>query len=303
MYRFFKNNKYRFIVLASHGFFDWMNDERYLKLKYRVMLGKELNLDNPKSFNEKLQWLKLNDHNPMYTNMVDKYEVKKIISSIIGSEHIVPTLGAWDRFDDIDFSTFPNQFVLKCTHDSGGLIICKDKSCFNKKQAKKKIEKCLKRNYYYLWREWPYKNVTPRIIAEPYLSGLDNKELVEYKFFCFNGTVKMILVCEGDAHGTSGGPQRTNTWLDRDFKKLPFMSLNPTSVKTPVMPPEINDAIALAEKLSNSIPHVRVDTYILNGNVYVGEMTFYHNSGGVGFEPEEWDYRIGEWLELPEVQQ
>ncbi|MBR5061524.1 MAG: glycosyl transferase, partial [Prevotella sp.] len=163
------------------------DDRKYIEYIWKKKMNYPLNLDNPQTFNEKLQWIKLYDHNPLYTKMVDKYEAKEYVASIIGDEYIIKTLGVWDRFDDIDFSTLPKQFVLKCTHDSGGLVICKDKSKLDIQAAKKKIEKSLKKNYYYIAREWPYKNVKRRIIAEEYIEDEKTKELRDYKFFCFNG--------------------------------------------------------------------------------------------------------------------
>lgn len=179
-------------------------DRLYLKLKFRQKMGKWPDLDNPKTFNEKLQWLKLHDRKPIYSTMVDKYEAKRYIADIIGEEYIIPTLGVWDRFEDIDFDALPNQFVLKCTHDSGGLVIVCDKSSMNLDAARKKINRSMKRNYYWHGREWAYKNVKPRIIAEQYMEDGNPGEkperidagLTDYKVHCFNGKPKLILVCK-----------------------------------------------------------------------------------------------------------
>ena len=181
--------------LTSRGFLNFLPDETILKIKFKDRIGKELNLKKPKTFNEKLQWLKLYDRNPAYTKLVDKYEVRKHIAKTIGQEYLIPLLGVWDTFEDINFSKLPNQFVLKCTHDSGGLIICTDKNRLDIDAARKKINKCLKRNYYYPGREWPYKNVKPRIICEKYMVDESGTELKDYKFMCFNGEVKCIFVC------------------------------------------------------------------------------------------------------------
>ena len=189
---FFVNPVARFDILSSRGLLDWMDDETYLRKYYKLRMGKELNLENPQTFNEKLQWLKLHDRKDIYTTMVDKYEVKKYVSNIIGEQYIIPTYGVWDRFDDIDFDSLPEQFVLKCTHDSGGLIIVRDKSKLDIKAAKKKINKCLKRNYYSHGREWPYKNVKPCVVAEAYMEDDATSELRDYKFFCFDGEVKVL---------------------------------------------------------------------------------------------------------------
>ena len=176
---FLDNPGLLFILLGHRGWFHWMDDETYLKIAYRVKMGKKLNLDPPVTFNEKLQWLKLHNQNPEYSKMVDKYEAKNWITEKIGDEFIIPTLGVWDTFDEIDFDKLPNQFVLKCTHDSGGLVICKDKRTLDKAKAKKKIEASLKRNYFLVGREYPYKAVKPRIIAEKYMVDSNPKEKEE----------------------------------------------------------------------------------------------------------------------------
>lgn len=180
-----------FTKLRAKGVLDNIPDDIYLKIMYRVWMGKKLNLDNPQTFNEKLQWLKLHDHNPQYTNMVDKYEAKELVSNRWGSDLVIPTLGVWNRYDEINFDSLPDSFVLKCTHDSGGLVLVKDKKAMNHESAKKKIECSLRTNYYNCWREWPYKNVAPRIIAEPYMDGLNDNGLIDYKIMCFNGEVKL----------------------------------------------------------------------------------------------------------------
>ena len=268
-------------------------DSPFLWLKFFWFMKKAPNLINPQTYNEKLQWLKLHDRKSEYTQMVDKYEAKQYVAKKMGQECIIPTLGVWDRFEDIDFDSLPNQFVLKCTHDSGGLVICRDKSKLNRQAAQEKIESSLKTNYYWRNREWPYKNVPPRIIAEQYIEDIN--ELVEYKLFCFDGKVKMILVCKGEAH--SGG--RTNDYCDINLKRLPFTSLNPNSIGELLVPKELPELIAFAEKLSQDIPQLRVDTYLSNGKIYFGELTFFHNSGMAHFEPEEWDHKLGQWIKLP----
>lgn len=272
-----------------------ISDKTYLKIRYRLKMKKKLPLNDPKTYNEKLQWLKLYDRNPVYSTMVDKYGAKNYIAEIIGEEHIIPTINVWDKFEDIDFDTLPEQFVLKTTHDSGGVVICQDKSKLDKVAARKKLSKSLKHNYYYNGREWPYKNVKPRIIAEEYLSALGEEGLVEYKIFCFNGVAKIVLACRGQAHGAG----RINDFMDRDFNRIPVKSLNPTSKTDPERPEQLDDIIEIAEKLSAGIPQLRVDTYIANGKIYVGELTFFHNGGMCKFEPEEWDYTFGSWIDLP----
>ena len=297
--KFFKNPYLFFVYLAYKGCFTKMRDDKYIKYMFRARMGKWPNLKNPTTFNEKLQWLKLYDRKPEYTTMVDKYEVKKYVAEKIGEEHIIPTLCVWDKFEDIDFDSLPKQFVLKSTHDSGGVCVCEDKFNFDIAAAKQKINKSLDRNYYYSCREWPYKNVKPRIIAEEYLSALGEEGLVEYKIFCFNGVAKIVLVCKGTAHAVG----RTNDFMDRDFNRIPVKSLNPISETEPERPEQLDDIIEIAEKLSAGIPQLRVDTYIANGKIYVGELTLFHNGGMSRFEPEEWDHTFGSWIDLSSIKQ
>ena len=192
--RYLAHPKRLIIRLGKNSFLKCISDEKYLKLTFKDKMGYPLNLKEPKTFCEKLQWLKLYNRKPEYSDMVDKYEAKKYVAERIGDEYIIPTLGVWDKFEDIDFDNLPNQFVLKCTHDSGGLAICRDKSNFDKEYARKKIKKCLKHNYYWSSREWPYKNIKPRIIAEKYMEDSVTKELRDYKFFCFNGKMKFMFI-------------------------------------------------------------------------------------------------------------
>ena len=187
-----------FLTLGHREWFNWMSDEQYLKIAFWARMGKWPNIDNPKSFSEKLQWIKLHDRNPLYTKLVDKYEVKPIVAKKIGDEYIIPTIGVWDSVEDIDFDSLPNQFVLKCTHDSGGLVICKDKSKLDRNAAKKKLATCLKHSFYWGMREWPYKDVKPRVIAEQYMED-ETGELRDYKFFCFDGEVKALFIASDQA--------------------------------------------------------------------------------------------------------
>lgn len=279
-------------LLGRMELLNWLSSETYLKLLYRARTGEKLNLSNPQTYNEKLQWLKIHDHNPEYTRIVDKYEFKNYITEKLGPEYVIPTIGRWDNFDDIDFDKLPEKFVLKCNHDSGGIIICKDKSKFNIESARKTINKCLKRNYYWGNREWPYKNVKPCIIAEKYLDLPEG--LTEYKLFSFNGRAEIILVCKGIAHT----PTRTNTFYDRDFNKLPIQSLLPNQKEEEIKPAEYEQLLAIADKLSQGIPQVRVDFYIFEGQIYVGEMTFFHNSGMCKINPDEWDKKMGDMIDI-----
>lgn len=284
------------LFLMNRGLFNFLSDKKYLEMRYKLRFGKKLDLENPLTYNEKLQWLKLYDRNPEYTKMVDKYEVKKYVADKIGEEYIIPTLGVWDKFEDIDFDKLPDQFVLKCTHDSGGIVICKDKSNLNKEKAKKKIEKGLKRNYYWSSREWPYKDVKPRIIAEKYMVDESGYELKDYKFFCFDGKVKVLFIATDRA---VEGEETKFDFFDENFVHLPIKNGHENADKELACPEGFEKMKELAEKLSQGIPQLRVDFYNINGQIYFGETTFFHWSGMVPFEPEEWDYKFGEYIKLP----
>ena len=280
-------------VLLRKIFSHIMEDKTFIKWEYFSGMGKFPNLENPQTYNEKLQWLKLHDKHDTYTLLVDKYEVKNYVKKILGEDYIIPTIGVWENFDDIDFDKLPNQFVLKTTHDSGGVIVCKDKKFLNITAAKKKIEKSLKHNYYYEHREYPYKNVKPRIIAEKFMVDESGTELKDYKFFCFDGKCKMLFVATDRPYDT-----RFN-FYDTEFNPLPFKQGHPLSTKEIKKPIGFEQMKDIAEKLSKGFPHLRVDLYDINGHIYFGELTFFHFSGNVPFEPNEWDYKIGKWLNLP----
>lgn len=296
---FIFDKQIRFGYLSTLGFYNWIPDDIYLKKEFKVRMGKELNLNNPQTFNEKIQWLKLYDRHPEYTMMVDKYAAKQYVASKIGDEYIIPTLGVWTKFDDIDFDKLPKKFVLKCTHDSGGLVICKDKSTLDIAAAKRKIEHCLKRKYYYIHREWPYKNVPPRIIAEKYMTDnvntSTNETLKDYKFYCFDGKVRFLMINSDRNFKTSTKAD----YFDRDFNWLDFTWGYEHANVRPVKPDCFDEMIAISEKLSKGLPHVRVDLYECNGQIYFGELTFYDGSGFDKIEPIEWDYKIGKMLKLP----
>lgn len=270
-------------------------DSIYVRLKYRKAFGHWPNLRNPQTFNEKLNWLKLYDRNPLYTRMVDKYEAKRYVADLIGEEYIIPTLGVWDRAEDIDFDALPDKFVLKATHDSGRVIICKDKAKLDRAKAVRDMKASLKRNFYAVTREWPYKNVKPRIIAEQLLECTDNSELADYKVHNFNGTPKVILVCR-DRFAESG--------LTEDFYDMEWTHLNvrrPGHPNAPIAesrPAELDKMLELSEKLSNGYPFMRTDFYTIGGKVYFGEITLYPASGAVPFEPSEYDDLFGDNLKI-----
>lgn len=272
-----------------------ISDTFFLKLKWERIMGYPLNLSNPQTFNEKLQWLKLYNRKPEFTQMVDKIEAKKFVAGIIGEEYIIPTIAIYNRVEDIDFDSLPNQFVLKCTHDSGGIVICKDKAKLDKNAALIKLRKGLKTNFYYLNREWPYKNVKPRIIAEKYMTDNDG-ELKDYKFFCFDGEPRMMFVASDRFNPNE---ETKFDFFDMDYIHQPFTNGHPNAKTKPNKPQGFEEMKHLARNLSKGIPQVRIDFYEIDGIIYFGEITFFHWSGFVKFEPKEWDYKLGEMIELP----
>ncbi len=288
-------NPLRIVIYLNKIGFKVLNDEHYLKVLYKLKLNKKLDLSNPQTFNEKLQWLKLHDRKKIYTTMVDKYEAKKYVASIIGEEYIIPTIGIYERFDDIDFDKLPNQFVIKCTHDSGGLVICKDKSQIDIKTARKKINRSLKRNYFYGGREWPYKNVKPRIIIEKYMEDKKNKIMRDYKIFCFNGKPEIMYLSEGlEDHATAG-----ISFYDMDFKLTDCKRKDYRQISyIPEKPKNWERMKKYSAILSKGIPHLRVDWYEINGKLYFGELTFYTQTGMIPFEDESWDKKLGNLIKL-----
>lgn len=272
-------------------------DKLFLKIQYNYFMGEKLNLKDPKKFTEKLQWLKLYDRNPAYTNMADKCEVKKYVAEMIGAEYVIPLFGVWERFDDIDFDKLPNQFILKCTHDSGGFVICEDKTKFDIKKAKQKLEETFTKNYFWQNREFVYRDIKPRIIAEQYIPSLGKKDSVEYKITVINGEVKVITVCGGIPHAAF--ELRSNDNFSKDWTRQDWYAFYKPQGGTITRPKEMDLMVELSEKLAKDIPQVRVDWYIVDGHVYFGEMTFYTWSGFIKFTPEEWNQEMGAWLKLP----
>ena len=275
-------------------------DEMFIRLNYLRRMKRLPDLKNPTTYNEKLQWLKLHDRQPLYTQLVDKYAVRRFVAERIGGEYLIPLVGGpWDSFDEIDFDALPEKFVLKCTHDSGGLLICRDKRALDREKARRRIAQSLQQNFYYHNREWPYKDVRPRIIAEAYMEDASTSELRDYKFFCFGGEPKMLFVA---SDRQTAGEETKFDFFDMDYNHLDLRNGHPNAAVPPEKPAQFGLMRELAQKLSQGIPHVRVDLYEVNGRVYFGEMTFYHWSGMVPFEPPEWDERLGSWIRLPEKQ-
>ncbi len=291
----FMDNPVYFITSpASKGYLNWMPDAMYLKILYRLSMGETCNLKNPVKYNEKLQWLKLHDRKPEYARMVDKYEVRGYIAETIGEEYLIPCYGVFDSFEEIDFSKLPEQFVLKCTHDSGSVEICKDKAKFDFEGAKDRLTGAMGKNYYNTYREWPYKNVKPRIIAEKYMVDKCSNDLNDYKIMCFNGAVKCAFTCTErfDKEGLKV------TFFDDQWNALPFTRKYPRANQEIAKPQHFDEMKRIAEKISHEIPFIRVDFYEVNGNLYIGELTLFPGSGLEKFEPAEWDEILGNWLDL-----
>lgn len=272
-------------------------DILYLKIKYYLWMGKKLNLNHPRTFCEKIQWLKLYGRDNDTYKLVDKYLVKDIVASQIGKEHIIPTIGVWDRPEDINFDALPERFVLKCNHNSGlGMFICKDKSKMDKDVVLHELRLGMKEDYYIPSRDLCYKGIKHKIIAEQYMEDSKTKELRDYKFFCFNGEPKIFFIA---ADRSKGEHFVTFDFFDMDYKHLPFTNGHPNAKVKPEKPQSFEEMKRLAAILSKGFPHVRVDFYDVNGHVYFGEMTFSHWGGMMPFDPEEWDTTLGSWIKLP----
>lgn len=282
--------------LGRHGL--PISDKAYIKLQFKETFGYPLDLAHPRTFNEKIQWLMLYDRRPEYTTMADKYAAKLWMANRIGEQYIIPTLGVWKHFDEIEFDAMPNRFVLKCTHDSGTVVVVKDKVSFNRSAAKRIIEHGLRRNYYTVSREWQYKNIPPQIIAEEYLFDKKNPDqpINNYKFFCMNGSCYYFYIAIGGGHNEN----HTVTYFDRDMNRLPLRHSAFEPEKGDVeIPLEITTMLRLAETLAQGIPQVRVDFYCVNSHVYLGEMTLTSDAGLNAFDPPEYDEVFGEKIILP----
>jgi hypothetical protein len=271
-----------------------MPDEQYLKKKYKIVMGETLNLDNPQTFGEKMQWLKLYDRKPEYTIMVDKYLMRKFVAEKLGDGYSIPLIGVWNSPDEINFEELPNQFVLKCNHNSGaGMCICRDKNKLDIKQVKAGLKRGLQQNYYLNHREWPYKDVPRRIIAEKYMEQNDDMNLTDYKFFCFNGEPKIMYISKDNAEVP------LTDFFDMDFNHLPIRMKDKNAEILSERPICFDDMRDMAGKLSADVPFLRVDFYYIDSKIYVGELTFYHNAGFTKVNPKEWDIKLGEMIELP----
>lgn len=296
IYKVLKNPKLIPLKIISTSVFKNLSDEKYIRLMYYLKMDEKLDLKNPETYNQKLQWLKLYDRNPLYTRLVDKYEVREYIKQSIGEEYLIPLINLYDDVENIKFEELPDQFVLKCTHDSGSVIVCTNKNKLDKKYTKEKLKIALNKNYYYKFREWPYKNVKPRIVCEKMLED----KIIDYKIFCFNGKPKFLYVGQGLVSDHS---------LKIDFYDLNWnkMELNRTDYenfdKALKKPTNLNEMINIAEKLSSGIPFVRVDLYEIGDKIYFSEFTFTPGAGYIPFEPKSYDRIIGDLLKLPNAVQ
>jgi len=284
-----------FFALSSRKLLNWMPDEMYLSAMWLTYFHKRFDWKNPQTFNEKIQWLKARDRNPLYPTLVDKLAVRQFIRDAVGEDALIPLVGGpWNSFDEIDFTRLPERFVLKTTHDSGGVVLCRDKVTFDRQAAREKIERSLKRNYYWSGREWPYRNITPRIIAEQYMEGESGGELLDYKFMMFGGEHRCAFVCSN----RFAGSKLNVTFFDPDWNRMPFERHYHADPQALPKPACYDEMIRISKKLSEGLPFVRVDLYEVAGRVYCGEITLYPGSGMETFQPESWDYTLGSWIDL-----
>ena len=285
------------ISLARRGLLQWLSDEKYLEIVYYLRFHERINWEKPQRFNEKLQWLKLNNRKAMLTKLADKSEVKDYIKKEIGEEYIIPTISVFNKFEEIDFSTLPNQFVIKCTHDSGGLAIVSDKNTLDIPKIKKKINTSLRRNYYWAGREWPYKDIKPRILVEEYVNDNTINELRDYKFFCFSGKVAFFKIdYDRFTKHKANYYSPEGVLLEMGEAKIP-----PDKNRVIKLPNRLDEMLAISEKLSRGFPFLRVDLYEANDSIYFGELTFYPDSGFGKFVPDSADFDIGRLLKLKDT--
>ena len=296
--RFFVGRVFRW--LGKKECLNFLSDEFYLKISYFLFMGESINFCNPVTLNQKINWLKLYDRKVEYTDMADKYNAKEYVSKIIGDDYIIPTLGVWSSFDDIDFSKLPNQFVLKCTHDYGSTVICKDKRKLIRESVKKRINRCLNRNFFWLGREWTYKNIKPRIIAEQYMQNTETKDLRDYKFYCFRDVVDSVLICVGRESGSTKFYFFDKEWNLKRYNKRGKEA--PADFTLP-KPENMDEMFEIAKKLSvaSGAPFLRVDLYNVNGKIYFGELTFYPDCGMDRNRLPETDEYFGSLVDLTKV--
>lgn len=284
------------LALAKNHLLDWMSDENYLRFVFYSKMGKKLNLENPTTYNEKLQWLKIHDRRPEYITYADKYAVREFYKQTIGEEYLIPLIGVYDKVEDIPWEELPSQFVLKCNHGSGCNIICKDKSKLDIENAKQRLQRWMRKNYFWSGREWQYKTIQPRIICEVYLVDESGYELKDYKFHCCNGEPKFINVVLNRSSGINAN------FYDSEWNPLPFEQHYPRSSTELAKPKTFDKMVEIARILSQNIPnipYIRVDFYDVKGHLYIGELTLRPGNGWLKFNPESDDELIGRWIELP----
>lgn len=285
------------LMLALKKSLSFLPDKLYIKLYYRFRVGRTLNVDNPITLNEKLQWLKFNYRFPLQTIVSDKLLVRDYVSKKIGDEYLIPLLGVWESFNNINFDELPRKFVLKCNHDSGGLVVCTDKERLNMIKAKRKIEKSLKTNFYYIGREYQYRNIKPMIICEKFISD-DNRVPMDYKIYCFNGKPDLILLCKDrfdhDSHRAS------YLFFDQDWNFVPLNKGDENLRNVNIRKPDnLDKMLAIARKLSKDFLFARIDLYNINGHIYFGEITLSPNSGFDADITYETDLMFGNKLKIP----
>lgn len=294
MMQILKTVAYKTLVAVRDFIGKHMSDKRYIKWVYRLTNGEKLNLDNPMTFNEKMNWIKLYDRNPQYTTMAGKYTAKEFVSKRLDStEIIVPCLGLYNHFDEIDFDKLPQQFVIKTTHDSSGVVVCRDKSKLNIEEAKKKIEKSLKRDFFMVSREWPYKDIQHKVIVDQFIDNHTDHEMTDYKFWCFNGEPKVVYV-------TNKGKSIRENFYDMDWNILDIDHGFPRSKPEFEKPEALEEMKRIASRLSEGIPFLRVDFFYVDGHIWFGECTFFDWGGMRAFKSKEWEKKLGDWISLPE---
>lgn len=298
MNEYFKDPSIILKALGRRQLLNWVPEKKYDELLYKLHEGKKLDLDNPKLLNEKLQWLKIYDHNPLYTELVDKYRVKDYISKKIGEEFIIPTLGIWNNARDIDFNQLPDSFVLKTNHDSHSLVICKDKKNINFNKVISALNKSLKRNGYWYGREWPYKNVQPLIMAERFIQNKDGSPLVDYKFYCYGGKPIYFMVSYGEAEH-----HVRNHKFDLELNSIDYLFKKEPTVRQEeiILPDNIDQMIYIARQLCEGFQHIRVDLYNVDGKIYFGELTFYSSAGFINIYSKEYSNYLSSLIDIDAI--
>ena len=296
---------YRTLRLAKAGFYNDMDDEAYLRKLYRAHMNRDLNLENPQFYSEKLQWLKLYDHNPVYTQLVDKYRVREYIAEKLGEEYLIPLLGVWDDPDEIDFDALPDQFVLKCNHNSGtGMCICRDKSQLDYGEVRKNLRKGIQEDFFLKAREWPYRDVPRKIIAEAYMYEESDvsvdRGLDDYRVYCFNGEPKLVYMYQSGTISVGNRPNIVSCDIfDTQWNHLPFRQKSKNAPVVPLPPAHLDKMLEISRILAENYSFLRVDFYEINGRIYIGELTLFPGGGFSPFYPSEWDGKLGEWVMLP----